>query len=193
MGTSEPKHIDESGVERPGSQPLNSVITSTRISKADDAWTEHYKDAHNQSAESSQNPHISENYSPLESLITDAFERFGNMDATSIDANIKRILLKYSNKIVEDVRIHPYASMPNLSYYKSLQDTRPIPDEIMISGLTYHYAKWNDSLKAKTFYAEYVQTLNQILYQRKYGSGKLELTTVDKPTSQSTKDPGVPL
>lgn len=181
--TGEPTHTDDTGKERPGSQSLTATVTPAVIDSANAAWDEHYADSKVRNQYSAQNPHIAEPYSPLESLITDAFERFGNMDAQSIDNNIKRIMLRYANKIVEDIRIHPYASLPDLDYYTDLQQTRPIPDEIMISGLTFHYAKWQDSAKAKTFFAEYGQALNQILYQRKYGSGKIQMNTVDKPSA----------
>ena len=180
--TGEPTYEDENGVTHPGSQSPSGVVTPSVIANADALWADHNASSKVMNNYSAQNPHIAEPFSPLEVLITDGFERFGNMDASSMDSNIKRIMLRYANKIVEDVRIHPYASSPNLDYYTDLQQTRPIPDEIMISGLAYHYAKWQDSAKAKTFFAEYGQILNQILYQRKYGSGKIQMNTVDKPT-----------
>ncbi len=184
--TGEPTHTDENGKERPGSHSLSETINPAVAVQADLQWSEHYANSKVRNQYSAQNPQLSEPYSPLETLISDAFERFGNMDATSLDANIKRIMLRYANKIVEDIRIHPYASLPDLDYYIALQDTRPIPDEIMISGLAYHYAKWQDSSKARTLFAEYGQILNQILYQRKYGSGKIQMSTVDKePTVQA--------
>jgi len=180
--TGEPTHTDDTGVERPGSQSLTETITPAVVDSANALWKDHYASSKLRNGQSAQNPQVSTPYSPLENLITDAFERFGNMEAQSVDSNVKRIMLRYANKIVEDVRIHPYASLPDLDYYTSLQETRPIPDEIMISGLVYHYAKWMDSSKARTFFAEYGQALNQILYQRKYGSGKLQMNTVDKPS-----------
>lgn len=173
--TGEPTCKDDNGVSRPGSQSLTGVVTPVVVAQAEAAWADHYADSNVRNNYSGQNPHISEPYSPLETLITDAFERFGNMDASSMDGNIKRIMLRYANKIVEDIRVHPYASLPDLDYYTDLQQRRPIPDEIMISGLAYHYAKWQDSSKAKTFFAEYGQILNQILYQRKFGSGKIQM------------------
>lgn len=188
--TGEPTH-DDNGKERPGSQPLDSTVTPAVVSQADAAWKEHYADSKQRNAYSAQNPQTSEPYSPLETLITDAFERFGNMDASSMDSGLKRILLRFANRIIEDIRIHPYASLPDLDYYIDLQQTRPIPDEIMISGLAFHYAKWQDSSKARTLFAEYSQILNQILYQRKFGSGKIQMNTVDKPTETSSSIPEV--
>lgn len=178
--TGEPTHIDDKNVERPGSQPQDSIVTPASMAETDQVWSDHYSDAQKQNMYSAQNPQISEPYSPLESLITDAFERFGNMSADTLDGNIKRIMLRYANKIIDDIRIHPYSSTPRLDYYTSQQETRPVPDEIMISGLTYHYAKWQDSAKSRLLYPEYIQTMNQLLYQHKYGSGKIQMNTVDK-------------
>jgi hypothetical protein len=178
--TGEPTHIDGDGKERPGSHSLTDTITVSVMSDADAAWAENVKDSKVRNMYSAQNPHLTEPYSPLETLIGDAFERYGNMSIDTLDAAVKRIMLRYANRIVEDMRIHPYGTMPDLDYYIHLQDTRPIPDEIMISGLAFHYAKWQKSSSASTFFAEYSQAMNQILYQRKYGSGKLQMNTVDK-------------
>lgn len=180
--TDEPTYIDEEGVERPGSQSLTGIITAEIVKQANDQWLEHNKDSQVRNNYSGQSPHIAEPFSPLESLIDDAFMRYGNMSVETLDGSIKMMLLRLANKIVEDIRYHPYTATPDLDYYVSLQDTRPIPDEIMISGLAYHYAKWQRSTSTTTFFAEYTQALNQILYQRKFGSGTIQLNTVDKPS-----------
>ena len=179
--TGEPTYTDDDGKERPGSQALNSTVTTQMVSNADAAWQEHHKDSKLRNRFSAQNPQIAEPYSPLETLVNDAFERFGNMSVETLDGSVKRILFRYANRIIEDVRIHPYWDLPDLDYYISLQDCRPVPDEIMITGLAFHYAKWMNSTRAATLGAEYAQALNQILYQRKYGSGKLQMAAVDRP------------
>ena len=136
--TGEPIYLDDNGVDRPGSQDPKAIVTPDTIKDADAAWSEFGKNSQLENNYSAQNPNISEPFSPLETLIEDAFERFGNMSVDTLDAAIKRIMLKYANKIIEDVRCHPYGSTPNLDYYINLQDTRPVSDEIMISGLAYH-------------------------------------------------------
>lgn len=183
--TGEPTHTTDSGATSPGSQPLTSTVTPQLISDANVTWSDHLlaNNADQLNNYSAQNPTIAAPYSPVETLINDALERFGNMSVDSIDSNIRRIMLKYANRIVEDVRRHPYTSTPDLDYYVSLQDTRPIPDEIMISGLAYYYAKWQNSLKSKDLFGDYTVSLNSILYQRKYGSGKIQMNTVDKDTA----------
>ncbi len=181
--TGEPVHTDEAGVERPGSHSLTETITPAVVKTVEAAWSDFVADNQQRNMYSAQNPHTSEPYSSLENLILDAFERFGNMDADSLDGNIKRILLRFANRIIEDYRIHPYGSHPDLDYYKSMAETRPIADEIMIAGLAYHYAKWQSSARAAVLYGEYTQTMNQILYHRKYGAGRIQMNTIDKPTN----------
>lgn len=185
--TEEPTYEDEAGVERPGSQSLTAVITPSSVANAEAVWSEHYADNEHRNRYSAQNPQLTEPYSPLETLIEDAFSDFGNMSVDTLDGNVKRMFLRWANRIVEDMRIHPYFSIPDLDYFIHLQDMRPIPDTIMQLGLLYHYAKWQKSAGAATALIEYTKMTNQILYQRKYGSGKIQMNTVDKPsTVQST-------
>lgn len=187
--TEEPTHIDDAGVERPGSQPLRGVLTPTAVADADAAWAEHYADNKKRNNLSALHPELTEPYSPLETLIEDAYSDFGNMSVETLDGNVKRMLLRWANRIVEDMRIHPYFSIPDLDYYTSLQDTRPIPDVIMELGLHYHYAKWQKSTSAATALIEYTKMANQVLYQRKYGGGKIQMNTVDKPSVVQSTTP----
>lgn len=187
--TGEPTYTDDDGVVRPGSQPMNSVVTPAVVNSAESAWADFAKANQMRNMFSAQNPNISDPYSPLESLIIDAFERFGNMSADTIDGDIKRILLRFANRIVEDIRIHPYSTINDLDYYKHIQDIRPIPDEIMIAGIAYHYAKWQSSARAAILYGEYQQTMHQILYHRKFGAGRIQMNTVDKDTRTQYSSP----
>lgn len=182
--TGEPTHED-GDKERPGSQPLTDTVTTSLVANANAAWAEHFDNNQQRNRLSAQNPHLTDPYSPLETLMGDAYERFGNMSIETMSGTVKRVLQKFANRIVEDFRVHPYTYAPDLDYYVSLQDIRPIPDEIMIAGLTFHYAKWQASAKAQMFFTEYYATLNQILYQRKFGSGKVQLAAVDRPSITS--------
>ena len=146
--TEEPSYVDDAGVERPGSQSLTSVVNPSVVASADALWDERYADNKKRNRNSSQNPYLSEPYSPLETLIEDAYADFGNMSVDTLDGTVKRMLLRWANRIVEDMRAHPYFSIPDLDYYLHLQDTRPIPDMIMELGLLYHYAKWQKSSTA---------------------------------------------
>lgn len=179
--TGEPTHSDGAGDDYlPGSADLKSVISPASVKAADDAWTEHYKDNQQSDRLSSQNPNISDPYSPLNTMIESAYLRYGNMSVETLSGSVRHIMLGYANRIIEDIRSHPYGSLPALNYYTAITETRPIPDEIMISGLTSYYAKWMRSIDWRGIEAEYLKALNGILYQRKYGSGKPEMSTVDK-------------
>ena len=180
VDTGEPTHTDDNGVERPGSQSLTGIVNPTTVKAADAAWSDHYADNQLRSRASAQLPHTGDPYSPLEQLINSAVADFGNMSVDTIDGSVRLILLRKANMIIEDVRLHPYGTIPDLDYYVSLQDTRPIPDAIMIAGLAYYYADWMKSKYAPKYERDYYRTLSLILYQRKYGSGKIQMNTIDK-------------
>lgn len=178
--TGEPTHVDDAGATRPGAKELDGKVNPTTVKEIEATWKEHYADNQLRNHKSSQFPNLADPYSPLDSLITEAILRFGNMAPETVDGNVRLMLLRYANSIIEDIRAHPYGSLPDLDYYTSLSETRPIPDEIMISGLAFHYAKWNKSKETKIFFTEYQKTIGQILYQRKFGMGKIQMNTVDK-------------
>lgn len=180
VDTGEPTYTDDNGVERPGSQSMTGVVNPTTVKAADAAWADHYADNQQRGRLSAQMPHITDPYSPLEHLINAAIQDFGNMSVDTIDGSLRLMLLRKANMIIEDVRVHPYGSLPDLNYYVSLQDTRPIPDIIMIAGLAYHYADWMKSKYAAKYERDYYKTLSLVLYQRKYGSGKIQMNTIDK-------------
>jgi len=185
--TGEPTYTDDAGVERPGSQSLSAVVTPTSVANADGIWLDSNANNQLRNRRSSANPHLGEPYSPLETIIEDAFSGFGNMSVDTLDGSVKRMFIRWANRIVEDMRVHPYFPFPDLDYYISLQDRRPIPDMVVELGLLYHYAKWQKSSVAATSLVEYRTMTNQVLYQRKYGSGKIQMNTVDKAsTVQST-------
>lgn len=176
----EPTYTDKDGKERPGAGSLVGVINPTTMAQRDAMWQEFYKELKNRNLDSSQFPNIRPDYAPLDSLINMAFQRFGNMSPDTIDGQVRMMMLGYANRIVEDIRIHPYSSIPDLDYYHSLTDWRPIADEIMISGLMFYYSLWMDSAKMPAARTLYYSTMNSILFQRKYGAGKIEMNTVDK-------------
>ena len=55
----------------------------------------------------------------------------------------------------------------------------PIPDNIMVSGLLYHYAVQQQSNKIEAYGPMYFKMMNRVLYHRKYGSGKIEVSPWD--------------
>lgn len=181
VNNGEPTHSDGEGNDYlPGSADLKSTISPESVKAADDAWKEHYSTNQQSNRNSSQFPNIEDPYSPLNSLIEDAFRRYGNMGIETLDGSIRLMMLRYANRIVEDVRAHPYSSLPALDYYVSIDETRPIPDEIVLAGISYYYAKWMRSADWRSFEADYRVSMNQIFFNRKYGSGKIEMSTIDK-------------
>ena len=180
LTTGEPTHEDADGKERPGSQDLKSVVNPELVSSADTAWASHSSDSKVRNNYSALDGNTSEPFSAIENLIVDAFQSYGNQSPATIPGDIKLILLRRSSRIIEDIRIHPYSSTPDIDYYRALTDVRPIPDVIVSAGLLYQYALWMSSPKAALYAADYYQILNSTLYQRKYGSGKIQMNTVDK-------------
>ena len=176
----EPTHTEDGTNYKPGASSLTADITPTSVNASNEAWATHYAENQQSNRNSSQFPNSQDPYSPLELLINDAIQRYGNMSSETIEGSTRMMMLRYANKIVEDVRAHPYTSLPALDYYVSISESRPIPDEIVISGLEYHYAKWMRFVGWETQKMEYHKTMNGILYQRKYGSGQPKMSTTDK-------------
>lgn len=183
--TGEPTHTDEDGKERPGAADLLGVVNPTTVKNAEGAWADNNADLKVRNRKSAQFPNVKDPHSPLSLLINEAIGLFGNMSTDTIPGSILMTLLRRANSIVEDVRIHPYTTLPDLDYYISFDDVRPIPDEIMIAGLLYHYSFWMKSDFVKNHYIQYQKTLGQILYQRKFGSGKIQMNTIDKEEAPS--------
>jgi hypothetical protein len=64
-----------------------------------------------------------------------------------------------------------------------MQETREIPDPIMIAGLLYQYSIQQQSNKIEAYGPMYFKTINRILYNRKYGSGQIEIRPWDRKVS----------
>ena len=50
----------------------------------------------------------------------------------------------------------------------------------MVAGLLYHYSVQQQSNKIEAYGPMYFKMMNRILYQKKYGSGKIEVSPWDK-------------
>ena len=80
-----------------------------------------------------------EKFSPLEDLVRSALVRAGNFSPSRIDGEVMMMMIELANRVVEDVRKHPYWNGGDLDYYNDPTEFRAIPDMIMIDGLTAHY------------------------------------------------------
>ena len=134
-------------------------------------------------------------FSPLSALIKSAVRRMGDFADNAAEADVNLMMLEFANRVVEDVRVHPYWQNGELHYYDHQSDVRSIPDMIVLDGLTYHYALQQGSKKAEYYSRLYLRSLNTVLYQRLYGNLPLSTISVDytppSPTSNEAIQIGI--
>lgn len=128
-------------------------------------------------------PHIKDGHAPLAELINRALRRFGEFNPSTIDADLSLMMLEFANQVIEDTRAHPYWQGGRVPYYTSIHESRPIPDEIMISGLLVYYSGQQHSSKTELYLPLYTQRLNTVLWERMNGNAPIELTAPDGGTS----------
>jgi hypothetical protein len=139
-------------------------------------------------ADSVTHGHISEPNADLRSLRLSALRRYGDGAAYSADGEVASMFIEFANMIVDEVRAHPYyndaleaGKMPELKYYTSDTEQRPIPDAIMIAGLLYHYAVQQASAtKVQIYMPAYARAMNQHLLRIAHGFTRYETTNLDK-------------
>ena len=94
-------------------------------------------------------------FTPLEGLVRSALVRAGNFSPSRIDGEVMMMMVELANRVVEEVRRHPYWTGGDIDYYNDPTQTREIPDMIMIDGLTSHYLIQQGSEKAMVFLQMY--------------------------------------
>jgi hypothetical protein len=129
------------------------------------------------------NPHIADEYSPLETLIQTAITQFGDFTPSPADGHLANMLINFANQIVETVRQHPYHNGNQIDYYQSIQDRREIPDPIMIAGILGMYSVQQNSIKAQMLMPMYYSTLNSVLWSRFNGNTKIQMRVMDGGTN----------
>jgi hypothetical protein len=137
---------------------------------------------------SNANPQVTDEFSPLSILIQQSLRRYGNFAPGTVDGETKLMLLEFANNTIEDLRMHPYWDDKQVLYYKGLEDWRPIPDEIIKTGLVYYYATQQDSSKVATNGGAYYRRMNAMLYERKYGDQRIKMVPMDggsRPLNQT--------
>ena len=122
-----------------------------------------------------------EKFTPLESLVRSALVRAGNFSPSRVDGEVMMMMIELANRVIEDVRQHPYWDGSDIDYYTDIQERRPIPDMIMIDGLSTHYFIQQGSDKAMVHLQLYQSNMANILHQRAYGN---------KPYTRSVTDGG---
>lgn len=120
-----------------------------------------------------------EKFSPLEDLVRSALVRAGNFSPSRIDGEVMMMMIELGNRVIEDVRKHPYWTGGEVDYYNDPTQNRPIPDLVMIDGLTAHYLLQQGSDKAMVFLQIYQSNLTDILWTRNYANNKITVNIKD--------------
>jgi len=126
-------------------------------------------------------------HSPLESLVRSALVRSGNFSPARVDGEVMMLMIELANRVIEDIRRHPYWEGGDIDYYIDQTQTRAVPDIIMIDGLTAHYMIQQASEKAVLAMRLYQSNMSDILYERKYGNQKLCVDITDGGSNKSYK------
>ena len=179
----EPTHEDDNAVTRPGAVDLRTNVDAESVETIDKAWRDDIEDDDKRNRYSSNNPHLTEPFSTLEALVMQTLRRYGDMHPGTVDGEVMMMFVDFANLIIEDLRAHPYWENPEIDYYVHMQETREIPDPIMIAGLLYQYSIQQQSNKIEAYGPMYFKTINRILYNRKYGSGQIEIRPWDRKVS----------
>lgn len=175
----EPTRVVDGKVEV-GAVDLKSVVNANSATHADTKHRELQKTKSNRNRYSANNPHLNSPYSTLETLTFQALRRYGDMHPGTVDGEVMMMFVEFGNLIIEDLRGHPYWENPEMDYYTHPSETRAIPDNIIVAGLLYHYSVQQQSNKIEAYGPMYFKMMNRILYQKKYGSGKIEVSPWDK-------------
>ncbi|MEK9747194.1 MAG: hypothetical protein VW443_00485 [Pseudomonadales bacterium] len=175
----EPTHVDSDGVTRPGAADLRKTLTKELTNDIDGAWRDDLATKEKRNRYSGNSPHLSEPYSNLETLAMQALRRYGDMHPGTVDGEVMLMFLEFANMIIEDLRSHPYWENAEIDYYVHMQEWREVPDTIMVAGLLYHYSIQQQSNKIEAYGPLYFKTTNRVLYNRKYGSGKIQVQPWD--------------
>tara|TARA_B100000287_G_scaffold399358_1_gene417551 strand:- start:29078 stop:29761 length:684 start_codon:yes stop_codon:yes gene_type:complete len=179
--TEEPTNQDHNNNTRPGSVDLRTTITKDKTEKTTEATLkyldENVKERHRYSA---NNPHLGEPYSSLQTLVMQSLRRYGDMHPGTVDGEVIMMFIEFANLILEDLRAHPYWDNLEIDYYTHPTEHRQVPDQIMVAGLLYHYSVQQQSNKVEAYGPMYFRTMNRILFNRKYGNAKIELSPLDR-------------
>ena len=179
--TKETTNQDHKGNTRPGPVDLRATIdknkdinsTANTLKYLD----ENVKDRHRYSA---NNPQLGEPYSALQTLAQQSLRRYGDMHPGTVDGEVIMMFIEFANLVLEDLRAHPYWDNLEIDYYIHPTEHRQVPDQIMIAGLLYHYSVQQQSNKVEAYGPMYFRTMNRILFNRKYGNAKIEVSPMDR-------------
>ena len=132
---------------------------------------------------SNTNPHVTDNFAPLETMTGQAIRRFGDFSPATLSGDAALMFIEFANMIIDEVRMHPYWDGTELDYYEHMQETRPIPDTIMIAGLLFHYSQQQASEKSQSYGAAYIRVINNELWRRANGNTAIQMRVTDNGTN----------
>jgi len=132
-----------------------------------------------------------EKFTPLENLVRSALVRAGNFSPSRVDGEVMMMMIELANRVIEDVRQHPYWDGGDIDYYTDIQERRPIPDMIMIDGLSTHYFIQQGSDKAMVHLQLYQSNMANVLHQRAYGNKPYTRSVTDGGSNPSYKPKAV--
>ena len=115
------------------------------------------------------------------------FRRYGDFSASTIEAEALSMMIELANMVVDDVRMHPYAStaLQSEPYYHAMQDRSAIPDNIMVAGLLFYYAEQQGSERVGSHGPKFARTMNQELWRQTAGNTKIQMRPWDGGTNKT--------
>ena len=179
--TEEPTNRDENNNVRPGGVDLRTPINKEKDRESTNAKLKYLdENVNDRNRYSASNPHLGEPYSSLQTLAMQSLRRYGDMHPGTVDGEVIMMFVEFANLVLEDLRSHPYFDNLEVDYYTHPTEHRNIPDQIMVAGLLYNYAVQQQSNKVEAYGPMYFRTMNRILYNRKYGNSKIEISPHDR-------------
>lgn len=118
-------------------------------------------------------------HTPLENLVRSALVRAGNFSPARVDGEVMMMFIELANRVIEDVRRHPYWTGGDLDYYNDVTESRAVPDLIVIDGLTAHYLLQQGSEKAMVMLKLYQAGITDILHERANGNKGYQMIITD--------------
>ena len=179
--TGEPTNRDADNKVRPGPVDLRRTIDKEKVSDSTDATLKFLdENIGDRNRYSASNPHLGEPHSSLQTLAFQALRRYGDMHPGTVDGEVIMMFVEFANLVLEDLRAHPYYDNIEIDYYTHPTEHRNVPDQVMVAGLLYNYAVQQQSNKVEAYGPMYFRTMNRILYNRKFGNSKIQMSPHDR-------------